>query len=47
MKGRLAINIRLIRGLWHTECLIHRRWIIKTFDHYPTETEIRLAYGLS
>lgn len=43
--GYLLTNIKFIRGMWHVERRVNNRWVIKCFDHYPTEIELELAFA--
>ena len=43
--GYLLTNIKLIRGLWHVERRVNNRWVVKLFDHYPSETEVDAVFA--
>lgn len=43
--GYLLTNLRLIRGMWHAERRVNSRWVVKVFDHYPTEIELDNAFA--
>lgn len=44
--GYLRIDVREIRGMFHAECKIGNKWVVKKFDHYPTEQELSDAFGM-
>lgn len=45
MRGYLYTNIRHIRDKWHVERRVGGRFVVKTFDHEPTNDEIEEAFN--